>query len=54
VRSGPGSARTFLLFLSYGTYLPKGIYGACLIFFVSARTNKRHHHQGYFSPYEAV
>ena len=26
-----------------GTYLPKGIYGAWLLFFVSARTNKRHH-----------
>jgi hypothetical protein len=29
---------------SYGTYLPKGIYGAWLLFFVCARTNKRHHH----------
>jgi hypothetical protein len=29
---------------SYGTYLPQGIYGARLLFFVSARTNKRHHH----------
>ena len=28
----------------YGTYLPQGIYGARLLFFVSARTNKRHHH----------
>ncbi len=28
---------------SYGTYLPQGIYGARLLFFVSARTNKRHH-----------
>ena len=27
-------------------YLPKGIYGAWLLFFVSARTNKRHHHLG--------
>ena len=26
-----------------GTYLTKGIYGAWLLFFVSARTNKRHH-----------
>ncbi len=26
------------------SYLPKGIYGAWLLFFVSARTNKRHHH----------
>jgi hypothetical protein len=25
-------------------YLPKGIYGAWLLNFVSARTNKRHHH----------
>ena len=25
-------------------YLPQGIYGARLLFFVSARTNKRHHH----------
>jgi len=25
-------------------YLPKGIYGAWILFFVSARTNKRHHH----------
>ena len=31
--------------VSYGTYLPKGIYGAWPLFFVSARTNKRHHHQ---------
>jgi hypothetical protein len=29
---------------SYGTYLPQGIHGARLLFFVSARTNKRHHH----------
>ena len=29
--------------VSYGTYLPQGIYGARLLFFVSARTNKRHH-----------
>ncbi len=28
-----------------GTYLPKGIYGDWLLFFVSARTNKRRHHQ---------
>ncbi len=28
-----------------GTYLPKGIYGAWLLFFDSARTNKRHHHR---------
>ena len=28
----------------YGTYLPQGIYGARLLFLVSARTNKRHHH----------
>jgi hypothetical protein len=27
-----------------GTYLPLGIYGARLLFFVSARTNKRYHH----------
>jgi hypothetical protein len=33
-----------LLTASYGTYLPQGIYGARLLFFVSARTNKRHHH----------
>ena len=25
--------------------LPQGIYGVWLLFFVSARTNKRHHHQ---------
>ena len=25
--------------------VPKGIYGALLLFLVSARTNKRHHHQ---------
>ena len=31
--------------LWYCTYLPQGIYGARLLFFVSARTNKRHHHQ---------
>ncbi len=30
--------------LSYGTYLPQGIYGAWVLFFVSTRTNKRHHH----------
>ena len=29
---------------SYFTYLPKGIYGAWLLNFVSARTNRRHHH----------
>ncbi len=29
---------------SYGTYLPQGIYGARLLFFVSARTQKKHHH----------
>ncbi len=30
------------------SYLPKGIYGAWLLFFVSARTNKRHHHHHLF------
>ena len=62
VRSGPGVARTILLFHIIsarpskqpleGTYLPKGIYGAWLLNYVSARTNKRHHHQanGYRSP----
>jgi hypothetical protein len=29
---------------SYGTYLPKGIWSSASIF-VSARTNKRNHHQ---------
>jgi hypothetical protein len=32
------------LYKDFCTYLPKGIYGAWLLFFVSARTNKRHHH----------
>ncbi len=27
----------------YGTCLPQGTYGARLLFFVSARTNKKHH-----------
>ncbi len=36
--------RGVVLVLSVFTYLPKGIYGAWLLFFVSARTNKRHHH----------
>ena len=37
---------TFVLTIYYVpvTYLPQGIYGAWLLFFVSARTNKRHHH----------
>ena len=35
VRSGPGEART------------RGIYGARLLFLVSAKTNKRHHHHRY-------
>ena len=30
--------------VAYGTYLPIGIYGPWLQIFVSARTNKRHHH----------
>jgi hypothetical protein len=58
VRSGPGEARTILLLhiisvrpskpsaQAYGTYLPQGVYGARLLFFVSARTNRRHHHLG--------
>jgi len=37
--------RTLTISARRGTYLPKGIYGAWLLFFVSARTNKRHHHQ---------
>jgi len=55
VRSGPGEARTTLLLhiisvrpskqpLMVRTFL-KGIYGARLLIFVSARTNKRHHHR---------
>jgi hypothetical protein len=31
--------------ISYETYLSEGMYGAWLLFFVSARTNKRHHHR---------
>ena len=53
VRSGPGAARTIILFhiisarpskqpLMVRTFLK--IYGAWLLFFVSVRTNKRHHH----------
>ena len=33
-----------LLWYLHSTYLPQGIYGARLLFFVSARTNKEHHH----------
>ena len=55
MRSVPGEARTILLLhvissrpskqltASYGTYLPQGLYGARLLLFVCARTNKRHH-----------
>jgi hypothetical protein len=53
VTSRPGAARTILLFhiisarpskqpLMVRTFLK--VYGARLLFFVSARTNKRHHH----------
>ena len=53
MRSGPGAARTILLFhiisawpskqpLMARTFLK--VYGTWLLFFVSARTNKRHHH----------
>jgi hypothetical protein len=53
VRSGSGAARTILLFhiisarpskqhLLVRTFLK--VDGARLLFFVSARTNKRHHH----------
>jgi hypothetical protein len=53
VRSGPGAARTILLLhiisarpskqrLMVRTFLK--VYGAWLLFFVSARTNKRHNH----------
>ncbi len=58
MRSGPGAVRTILLFhiISVSpskqprmvrTFLKvtKGIYGVWLLFFVPARTNKRHHHQ---------
>jgi hypothetical protein len=56
VRSGPGEARTILLLhiisvrpskqpLMVRTFLKVyNIHGARLLFFVSARTNKRHHH----------
>ena len=52
VRSGPGAARTILLFHTINARPSKqprmvgstlGVYGFGLIF-VSARTNKRHHH----------
>jgi hypothetical protein len=52
VRSGPGTARTILLFLTISARPSKqprmvgstlGVYSFGLIF-VSARTNKRHHH----------
>jgi hypothetical protein len=32
------------LFRGHNTYLPQGLYGAWLLFFVSARKNKRNHH----------
>ena len=53
VRSGPGAARTILRFHTISARPPKQplmvrtllkVYGARLPFFVSARTNKRHHH----------
>jgi hypothetical protein len=53
VRSGPGEARTILLFDTISARPSKqprmvgstlGVYSFALIF-VSARTNKRHHHQ---------
>jgi hypothetical protein len=55
VRSGPGAARTIQLFhiisarpseqpLMVRTFLK--VYRAWLLFFVSERTNKGHHHQG--------
>jgi hypothetical protein len=52
VRSGPGAARTILLFHTISARPSKqarmvgstlGVYSFALIF-VSARTNKRHHH----------
>jgi hypothetical protein len=30
--------------IPYVTFLPQGVYGVRFLFFVSARTNKRHHH----------
>jgi hypothetical protein len=54
VRSGPGAARTILLFHTISARPSKqprmvgstlGVFSFGLIF-VSARTNKRHHHQG--------
>jgi hypothetical protein len=57
VRSGPGAARTILLVhiisarpskqpLMARTFLKgSSLYGAWLLFFVSARTKKRHHHR---------
>jgi hypothetical protein len=67
VRSGPGAARTILLFYTISarpisarpSKQPRmvgstlGVYSFGLIF-VSARTNKRHHHQVRYVPYEAV
>jgi hypothetical protein len=55
VRSGPGAVRTILRFhtisarpskepLMVRTFLK--VYGAGLLFFVSAGTDKRHHHHG--------
>ena len=39
-----------VLCITLKTYLPKGIYGAWLLNFVSARTNKRHHHHSSMRP----
>jgi hypothetical protein len=62
VRSGPGAARTILLFHTISARPSKepgmvgstfGVYSFALIF-VSARTNKRHHHQRYMSGYRRM
>jgi hypothetical protein len=62
VRSRPGSARTILLFHIISARPSKqpsmvgstlGVYIFGLIF-VSARTNKRHHHQGCRQPEQSV
>ncbi len=59
VRSGPGAARTILLFHTISARPSKqprmvgstlGVYSFGLIF-VSARTNKRHHHLSTLHPY---
>jgi hypothetical protein len=63
VRSRPGEARTILLLhiisvrpskqpLMVRTFLK--VYGVRLLFFVSARTNKRHHHEKKPIPTQAL